>query len=82
MPDTRNATELELVRSKPAAPPVAPQEPLRTAAWIAENVFSGERSPRWILRHAPRVQLSAGVVRFYETVVREWIATCYRDGAA
>jgi hypothetical protein len=55
---------------------------MRNAEWIAEHVFSGERKPRWILKHCPRVHLSAGVVRFYESAVREWIATRYRKGAA
>jgi hypothetical protein len=74
--------DLALVRSEPTPIPAAPREPMRTAAWVASNVFSGERSPRWVLKHCPRVQLTAGVVRFYESVVREWIATRYRDGAA
>lgn len=76
------APDLALVRSDPTPIPAAPREPLRSAAWIAANVFSGERTPRWILKHCPRVHLSKNVVRFYETVVREWIATCYRNGAA
>lgn len=74
--------ELSLVKGGLAPVPPAPREPLRSAAWISRAVFDGERNPRWILKHCPRVQLSAGVVRFYESVVREWIATCYRSGAA
>jgi hypothetical protein len=73
--------ELSLIRSDVAPIPAAPREKMRTAAWIAATVFDGERNPRWVLKHCPRVQLSAGVIRFYESAVREWIATCQRDGA-
>ena len=74
--------DLALVRSDPVPIPTAPREPLRSAAWIAANVFDNERGARWVLKHCPRVQLTAVVVRFHESRVREWIATCYRNGAA
>lgn len=73
--------DLALVHTAPTSIPEAPREPLRTAAWIAAQIFDGERSPRWVLRHAPRVQLSAGVVRFFESQVRAWITTRCREGA-
>lgn len=73
--------DLSLIRSDVVPVPQAPREPMRSAEWIAANVFDGDRSPRWILKHCPRVQLSAGVVRFHESKVREWIATRTRNGA-
>lgn len=59
----------------------ATAEPLRSAAWIAAEVFAGERDAAWIMRQArrtddfriPSVQLSPRRRAFYESSVRRWL---------
>jgi hypothetical protein len=61
---------------------LAPVEPLRTAAYIAEYVFSGERSRLWVVNMSnpkrddpiPRIQVSPQKFYFHESRVREWLA--------
>lgn len=61
--------------------PQPPSEPYRSAAWIAEQVFCGLVTARWVLENCPRVQLSRYKVVFLESKVRAWADARMGDAA-